>query len=141
MYHLMVVYTHAPPYGGLYTCTTLWWSIHMYHLMVVYTHAPPYGGLYTCTTLWWSIHMHHLMVVYTHVPPYGGIHMHHLMAVYTHAPPYGGLYTCRAAKSPAFAGDLPVFVFLGAYLPSSRLDTSISRICMAYLQRFSLQFS
>ena len=41
---------------------------------------------------------------------------------------------CRAAKSPAFAGDLPVFVFLGAYLPSSRLDTSISRICMAYLQ-------
>ena len=49
--------------------------------------------------------------------------------------------TCRAAKSPAFAGDLPVFVFLGAYLPSSRLDTSISRICMAYLQRFSLQLS
>ena len=86
MHHLMVVHTHAPPYGGLYTCTTLRW----------YTHAPPYGGLYTCTTLWWSIHMHHLMVVYTHVPPYGGIHMHHLMVVYTHAPPYGGLYTCTS---------------------------------------------
>ena len=47
----------------------------------------------------------------------------------------------RAAKSPAFAGDLPFFVFLCAYLSSSRLDTSISRICMAYLQRFSLQLS
>ena len=54
---------------------------------------------------------------------------------------YVCVHACRAAKSPAFAGDLPVFVFLGAYLPSSRLDTSISRICMAYLQRFSLQLS
>ena len=47
----------------------------------------------------------------------------------------------RAAKSPAFAGDLPVFVILGAYLPGSRLDTSISRFCMAYLQSYSSQLS
>ena len=47
----------------------------------------------------------------------------------------------RAAKSPAFAGDLPVFVILGAYLPSSRLDTSMSRFRMAYLQHFSSQLS
>ena len=97
----MVVYTHAPPYGGLYTCTTLWWSIHMHHLMVVYTH--------TYTTTWWSIHMHHLMVVYTHAPPYGGlytcttlwwsIHMHHLMVVYTHTPPYVTVHAERDHKS------------------------------------------